>query len=42
MQTQINTDHNIKGHEALAAQVSGVGESALSHFSDHITRVEST
>ena len=24
MQIQINTDHNIEGHEALAAQVSGV------------------
>ena len=40
MQVQINTDHNIEGHEALAAQVSGVVESALSRFSDHITRVE--
>jgi ribosome-associated translation inhibitor RaiA len=26
MQIQINTDHNIEGHEALAAQVSGVVE----------------
>jgi len=40
MQIQINTDHSIEGHEALAAQVSGVVESALSRFSDHITRVE--
>ena len=40
MQIQVNTDHSIKGHEALAAQVSGVVESALSRFSDHITRVE--
>ena len=40
MQIQINTDHNIEGHEALAARVSGVIESALSRFSDHITRVE--
>jgi len=40
MQIQINTDHNIKGHEALGAQVRGVVESALSHLSDHITRVE--
>ena len=40
MQVQINTDHNIEGHEALAAQVSGVVESALSRFSDHITQVE--
>ena len=40
MQIQVNTDHSIEGHEALAAQVSGVVESALSRFSDHITRVE--
>jgi ribosome-associated translation inhibitor RaiA len=40
MQVQINTDHNIEGHEALAAQVSEVVESALSRVSDHITRVE--
>lgn len=39
MQIQINTDHNIEGHEALAARVSGVIENALSRFSDHITRV---
>ena len=40
MQIQINTDHNIDGREALAAQVSGTIETALSRFSDHITRVE--
>jgi len=40
MQIQINTDRNIEGHEALAAQVSGVVESALRRFSAHITRVE--
>jgi ribosome-associated translation inhibitor RaiA len=40
MQVQINTDHNIAGHEALAAQVRGVVERALSRISDHITRVE--
>ncbi len=40
MQIQIHTDHNIGGHEALAAQVSGVVETALSHISDQITRVE--
>ena len=40
MQVQINTDRNIEGHEALATQVSGVVESALSQFSDSITRVE--
>jgi ribosome-associated translation inhibitor RaiA len=40
MQVQINTDHNMAGHEALAAQVSGVVESALRRFSAHIPRVE--
>jgi ribosome-associated translation inhibitor RaiA len=40
MEIQINTDHNIEGHEALAARVSSVVESALSLVSDHITRVE--
>jgi Sigma 54 modulation protein / S30EA ribosomal protein len=40
MQIQFNTDHNIEGHEALAAQVCGVVESALSRISDHTTRVE--
>jgi ribosome-associated translation inhibitor RaiA len=39
MQVQINTDHNIEGREALAAQFSSVVESALSRFSDHITSV---
>ena len=40
MQVQINTDHNIAGHEALAAQVSDIVQSALSRVSEHITRVE--
>jgi hypothetical protein len=40
MQVQINTDHNIEGHEALSAHVSGIVEHALSRISDHITRVE--
>ena len=40
MQIQINTDRNIEGREAMATQVSGVVESALSLFSDYITRVE--
>jgi ribosome-associated translation inhibitor RaiA len=40
MQIQINTDHNIEGHESLAARISGVIENTLSRFSDHITRVE--
>jgi len=40
MQIQINTDHNIEGHQALTAQISGVVENALSRFSDHITLVD--
>ena len=40
MQIQINSGHNIEVHEALAAEISGVVERALSRFSDHITRVE--
>ncbi len=40
MQIQINTDHNIEGHESMAAQVRSVVESALSRVSDHVTRVE--
>lgn len=40
MQIQINTDRNIDGHEALTTQVSDVVESALSRFSDSISRVE--
>ena len=40
MQIQINTDHNIAGHQALVNQVSGVVENVLSRFSDHITQVD--
>jgi ribosome-associated translation inhibitor RaiA len=40
MKIQINTDHNIEGHEALAAYVRGVVEIALNQMSAHITRVE--
>lgn len=40
MQIQINTDHNIEGHEALADRFRSVVESALSRIGDHITRVE--
>jgi ribosome-associated translation inhibitor RaiA len=40
MQIQVRTDHSIEGHQALAAQVSGVVENALSRFSDHVTHVE--
>ena len=40
MQIQINAGHNIEVHEALAAEVRGIVESALSRFSDYIMRVE--
>ena len=40
MQIQINTDHNIEGHDALTSHVSGVVQDALDQLSDHITRVE--
>jgi ribosome-associated translation inhibitor RaiA len=40
MKVQVNTDHTIEGHEALAARIRGVVENALSRVSDHITRVE--
>jgi len=40
MQIQINTDHNIEGHQALTEQFSGVVENALTRFSEHITRVD--
>ena len=40
MQILFNTDHTIDGTEALEAYVREVVEAELSHFSDHITRVE--
>ena len=40
MQIEINTDHNISGHQALLAEISGKVENALNRFSAHITRVE--
>ena len=40
MQIQVNTDHNITGHEALSAHIRSVVEHALNHESAHITRVE--
>ena len=40
MQIQINTDHNIEGHEALAAHVQEIVERAVKRFSEHITRLE--
>lgn len=40
MQIQINTDHHIEGHEALATWATGEVKNALARHSDHITRVE--
>ena len=40
MQIQINTDHHIEGHEALAAWATSEVGNALSHHKGHITRVE--
>lgn len=40
MNILVKTDHNIDGHQALSAQISGVVEGALSRFSDQITRVK--
>lgn len=40
MQIQINTDRNIEGREALSAHIRTVVEHALTHESDHVTRVE--
>jgi ribosome-associated translation inhibitor RaiA len=40
LKIEYSTDHNIAGREALAVQVASVVESALSQFSDRITRVE--
>jgi len=40
MKIQVNTDAHIEGSEALAAHVRARLERALTHFSDHVTRVE--
>ncbi len=40
MKIQVNTDHNVAGHEALTAHVTMNVESALSRFNKHITRIE--
>ncbi|MBK8118846.1 MAG: HPF/RaiA family ribosome-associated protein [Sulfuritalea sp.] len=40
MQIQINTDHNFEVHEATMAEFRSTVQSALSRFSEHITRVE--
>ena len=40
MQIEISTDRTIDGHEQLSAQAKAVVASALSRFSERITRVE--
>lgn len=40
MQIQINTDHNLQGHESPADSVRTTVENALKRFSTNITRVE--
>lgn len=40
MKIQINTDHNIHGHQATIEQIETTVEAALGHLSEHITRVE--
>lgn len=40
MQIQINTDHNIEGHQTLIAQVSSVVENTLNRYSEQITQVD--
>ena len=40
MKIQLNTDGNIDGNEALAAQLSATIDQALARFSEHVTRVE--
>ena len=40
MKIQINTDSNIDGNEAFAAQVSEIMEHALKRFQAQITRLE--
>lgn len=40
MQIQVNTDHNIPGHEALVTEVEASVQSSLQRFGKQITRVE--
>jgi ribosome-associated translation inhibitor RaiA len=40
MKVQVNTDHNIHGHEATIKQIEATVEATLGHLSEHITRVE--
>lgn len=40
MQIQINTDHNIKGHQTFVAKLTSSLEDSLRRVSEHITRIE--
>ena len=40
MKIQLNTDKNIPGDERLESYLNSLIQNELSHFSDHITRVE--
>ena len=40
MHIQINTDHNIHGSDALAAEMEAIIESTLGRFDTQITRIE--
>ena len=40
MLIQINTDNNIEGSERLSKYFSGVIQSSLDRFDEHITRIE--
>ena len=38
MKIQVNTDHNIHGHEATIESIEATVESTLGHLAEHITR----
>ncbi|GJL76974.1 HPF/RaiA family ribosome-associated protein [Nitrosomonas sp.] len=40
MQIQVNTDHNIEGHEEFSSQVKTKIADTLNRFSKHVTRIE--
>ena len=40
MQIRINTDKNIEGNERMSKYFSGVIESTLNRFTEHVTRIE--
>lgn len=40
MQIQINTDHNVEGHEKLIHWAESEVRRTLDHFGEHLTRVE--